>query len=120
MKSGPELDKLVAEKVMGFTPIKDDDGTIICFVDEPNETEYFSSDDECEFSPSTDIRDAWEVVDKFSYSLQLTQSHGYWTCTMVYKINERGVGQYISAEAKIAPLAICLAALKAVGIEVKK
>lgn len=113
MKAGIELDTIVAEKVMGW--IKPPATSILkpMWVEPPlgivhPELPKFSEK----------IEDAWLVVDKYSYALQLTQSHGYWKCTMVYKFNERGVGQYISAEASKAPLAICLAALRAIGLEV--
>lgn len=69
------------------------------------------------FNPSTNIADAWEVVEKLS---QFDQKYLVWH-------NESKVWCFVfaggtflrySADAKTAPLAICLAALKAVGVDV--
>jgi hypothetical protein len=82
-----EIDRLVAEKVMGWELC--DYGFW--------ETEVGPLDSETEFNPSTDISDAWLVLEKSGF-------HGE-------------VGD-IGGDANSFPMAICLAALKAVGIEV--
>lgn len=105
-----EINEAVAEKVLGW--IKPPATSVLkpMWVAPPMGTVYPELPNFC-----TDIADAWVIAEKYGYAFQLTQSLGEWTCTFVYKINERGVGQYISANADTAPMAICLTALKAVG-----
>lgn len=87
-----EIDKLIAEKVMGW------------------ETEPFGP-----FFPSTNIQDAWSVVEKLNFDVKVTKykDSGY-QCHVFIPSNV----QMVFAES--APMAICKAALKAVGIEIKK
>jgi len=100
LKAGRELDTLIAEKVMGLDIGDDCDHSI----------------DSCLCFPpySTDIAAAWQVVDKLiSAECGFVVSGGGslpWLATFRN-------GQ---AHAETAPLAICLAALKAVGYEVKE
>lgn len=115
MKAGRELDALIAEKVMGWRN---------CEVSGWRETRaygkppYFddSDPDVCINDYSTNIADAWLVVEKFD-----TQNHtvrisntmgGDWSCVI------HGVWGEERVVAENVPLAICLAALKAVGVEV--
>lgn len=115
LKPGPELDALVAEKVMRWTPVEHPDklaGQTGAFYPikfgggiyrEPGGP----------WSPSTDIRDAWEVVEKMlsegrSITLQALEEgdpERWWDVSV-----DEAVAEKISA-----PHAICLAALKAVG-----
>jgi hypothetical protein len=107
------IDKLVAEKVLRW--IKPPATSIL----KPMWVEPVGIVHEQLPRFSTNIQDAWRIVDIFGYAFQLTESSGEWKCTFVYKINDRGVGQYISSDREgTAPLAICMAALKAVGVEV--
>lgn len=76
------------------------------------------------FSPSTDIAAAWEVVKKLDpkWWPEVGRMHndGGWYCEICLGGNAPvEVGPPIRHVAKTAPLAICLAALKAVGVEVK-
>lgn len=105
-----EIDKLIAEKVMGWE--------VQCF---PNlGTCEAITDDEIlmigeDFAPSTQIEDAWRVVDAWFSSYGTFELNSYentvkcWVCQF-------GNHGYVTADS--APLAISLAALKAVGVEV--
>ena len=121
MEAGRELDALVAEKVMGYERRLDGLGQ-----------EYWREADKprvrlvgtiCDpqdlplFAPSTDISAAWEVVslliEKGYYVDILYSAKAHvWSCLLDY-------GGYREADVigDTAPYAICLAALKAVGIE---
>lgn len=111
MKAGRELDALVAEKVMGyeFAIIGEQLKKVIV---------KGSFGEAIDFSPTTNIADAWKVVEKFNYKLSLEINGDYCNCKLVGKFNEKMVGQFFYGEADSVPLAICLAALKAVGVEV--
>ena len=69
-----------------------------------------------EFSPSTDIAAAWQVVEKIDEHFMLERYIGAiggvieWVCTI-------DVGDIKTGIASTAPLAICRAALKAVEAE---
>lgn len=66
------------------------------------------------WNPSEDIADAWEVVERMrelGWNLSMWNTHdGGWYCETETKIGAREF-----AESPTAPLAICCAALKAVG-----
>jgi hypothetical protein len=111
MKPGRELDMLIAEKVMGYEyhPTKrymapknyrDRDGFRVWDEDIPH---Y-----------STDIAAAWEVVTKLAEEgkqiriSNKAMGNNYW-----WSYIEEG-----AAQGESAPHAICLAALKALGVEV--
>lgn len=116
MKAGRELDILVAEKVMGKTVRSKNEVTNNSFKHEYDELVVDLGNGRYEFIRhySTDIADAWQVLEKMQDRYQLglmPTSFGKWVC--------RG---YLPETAKIqvqaeAPLAICLAALEAVGWE---
>jgi hypothetical protein len=59
---------------------------------------------------STDIKDAWSVVEKFEYFN--IRYEGHWYCE-VYKD-----GKYYFGDHDTAPMAICDAALRSVGVEI--
>lgn len=106
MKAGRELDALVAEKVMGLMMI---DGKEKYPCDSSSKG-YILTDPE---PYSTDIAAAWLVVEKLRDTLHVnwdicSDSTSWWA-----KI---GNLETLKA-ADSAPLAICLAALKAVGME---
>lgn len=126
MKPGRELDALIAEKVMGITP---DLKCIACgstnllihwltgnnmYGDCTKNMDYKRTFIKLP-NYSTDISDAWLVVEKMgayndsSFSLSVGLSYTEWcACFMGHK-----------AWSDSAPHAICLAALKAVGVEVE-
>ena len=116
MKPGPELDALVAEKVTGW---------------EPDKKKWFHPKAQRCPAYSTDIRAAWEVVEKVweirdelwkregsssAYGVPngrgcvgLNRGDGFW-CDF-----DPRDGSDWSAEGESIPHAICLAALEAVG-----
>lgn len=116
MKPGRELDALIAEKVMGFGPelyqprgvgyrpdtwvyaINDykQDGVPVYVVDCP--------------SYSTDIGDAWRVVERLSLPFEMWSDDERDAYRVRFDLDR---GKWLSAHS--APHAICLAALKAVG-----
>ena len=106
MEAGRELDALIAEKVMGFRK-HHAHGYLR---NAPGEEPHYS----------TNIADAWEVVERLvstpgpngdHHSVQVDYSGG-----AVVVIDENEDWQ-VSAIAGTVPLAICLAALKAVSQE---
>jgi hypothetical protein len=62
---------------------------------------------------STDIVAAWEVVEKFDYH-EVYGGNGYWKWYLQHT-HADAPGGFGEGEAPLAPLAICRAALKAVG-----
>jgi hypothetical protein len=103
LSAGRELDALVAEKVMGWTIY--DDG----IMDQGAKGRTWAS----EWHPSTDIAAAWEVVEKVQQATgcsAVVQKHA-----RAYECWFIGSGQKETQWADTAPLAICRAALKAVG-----
>lgn len=127
MKPGLELDVLVATKVMGFVERKNDFGVTYLF-DDPNENAYLMLDTHSEFNPSEDIEDAWMVVEKLNemgHGVEIYTEKGFNPKVVIYGDNSKGVfdsfrGSYVlcASHGDYVPHAICLAALKAVGVEV--
>jgi len=109
MKPSPELDVLIADKVMGLEVCKRD-----------HELKFYTDDNcfECakDFAKnySTNIKAAWEVVEKMRAALDsgrfmlYDDNNGEWQCD---------INNYIEI-GDTAPRVICLAALKAVGVEI--
>lgn len=123
MTPGPELDALVAETVMGSTlsrwPVLQFDGTA------KEELVFWDGPKMMRLPPySTDIAAAWEVVENFVAKLAFSGENGFvldyscgsWTATFRHSISE--FGKSVESLADTAPHAICLAALKAVGVDV--
>ena len=113
LEAGPELDALVAEKVMGWTVglgiFRDQYGTI-----RNSQSTFEQYEPSIRWQPSTDIRDAWEVVEKMrgnhtffieSYPVGET----WWAQFTPLNVDEEYHGG-----ASTVPLAICRAALKSV------
>lgn len=105
LEAGPELDAAIARRVMGWTDLQGSAGL------------YWEDGDRLPrkdtFKPSTDIADAWRVVESMKedgWRIQFSgwDSHGDVSCEF-FKLG--CVGYYI--EGPTAPLAICRAALKA-------
>lgn len=141
MNPGIELDKLIAEKIMGFEycdlTVTAEHGLVIGpgFLPGKKETSTYkgkiliNKDNPSLVMPSysTSIADAWTVVEKLQR----------WKFTLTWEYDFGGGGRdpkpYASAifnpvwedqkeelfaEAETAPHAICLAALRALGVEV--
>ena len=142
MNPGPELDAKVAVEVMKWH--RHCSGVAYWHWQDSEGMNIGSTDDsECfdcgnifpRFSPSIDIVAAWEVVEKLQKQgltcyLTATGDGNYQACRVVdvpaapVPVKELLVNGYqrpeISNEqAKTMPHAICLAALKAVGVEVE-
>jgi hypothetical protein len=114
-----EIDRLVAEKVMGWEPVYDD-GDLISFITGYG-TLFFSDDDECEWNPSTDIRDAWLVVEElidrgYDFNLWRSEQREY---NAEFQIQKKDGFVVSYGESDHAPTAICFASLEAVGVDVK-
>lgn len=125
MPAGRELDALVAEKVMGFVRVADDTsdyhgvrhGTEVLLP--PGETlhslrEWLPRSGPIAFGYfvtqrySTDIAAAWQVVERMRNPDFRLNKDGDWGCSFGGELRFVGL-------APTAPLAICRAALKAVG-----
>lgn len=114
MEAGRELDALIAEKVMGKTVRSKNEVTNNAFKPEYDELVVDLGNERYEFIRhySTDIADAWKVLKKL-IQLGAEINVGFykqWDCSIDYPI---GCNWLVQAET--APLAICLAALEAVG-----
>lgn len=118
MKPGPELDALVAEKVMGCSVVLSDlTGSKVCGCDikvcgvdiRPHSGGWFG------VAPySTSIEAAWEVAEKVRIGVLLDwEEPGEYHATDKPMCHSEGCGPKC-ATAATAPHAICLAALKAV------
>lgn len=120
LTAGRELDALVAEKVMGWHIVTDFDlrppekhwnnaKGYVCLVagNKLNDGREMKG-----FSPSTDIADAWKVVEKMRERGLDVYLRFVSTWTAEFDSVSGDVNGF--ADADTAPLAICLAALKAV------
>ena len=140
MKAGRELDALIAEKVMGISPRKMCEGEMgdyydgwMCF--KCGESGTWSEMDKYENHLihlkyySTQIANAWLVVEKckdrlpshsegFCIDYPTLETYGTWIagwwCLGGNGLRREFIPE-LSATADTAPLAICLAALRAVG-----
>lgn len=108
MNPGCALDALVAEKVMGW---KSTGMLELSVTDEEPWLDENQCEKWCTPKYSTDIAAAWKVVEKFSSRFSMSRDALGWHANMTPFVG----GDCI---ADTAPHAICLAALKAVGVEV--
>jgi hypothetical protein len=120
MKPGRELDALVAEKVMGINPLLF--GSLVDYK-MPNGS-IVTLPYECK-SYSTDIAAAWEVVEKltqFKFKLDQDGFSSWNAFFLEEQEQDDGPAWHEDIEyegnADTAPHAICLAALKAVGVDI--
>lgn len=124
-----EIDRLVAEKVMGWERWETEDfGVILChpgFVTEDSEfigTPWNRTDkplsEGTSLAPnySTDITYAWQVVEQIN-SLDLSYEENY-QVKAKFVLSE-DVKYLLGKSSSKASMAICLAALKAVGVEIE-
>lgn len=120
---GRALDALVAERVMGWV------GGGKYWIDPSNPAEMYGAGftigntdyDIPPFKPSTDIAAAWLVVERLSEQgrVLLVKADGNrkYSGALRYTVTINGIdGRF---DSNSAPHAICLAALKALGIEVE-
>lgn len=124
-----EINVLVLKNVLKWHVIILGDGSEV-WTDEKGEIVTRRYD----FSPTTRIQDAWVVVEKMKEKGHRTIlnmaskeyievilgniEEGDWHCNMSTGSMEGGTYKPCRAHAESASLAICLAALKAVGVEV--
>lgn len=116
-----EIDKLIAEKVMGWRVFKTTEewqkagsptGQKITVLDQTPKFEIPHY--------STDIAAAWQVVEKMHsdgnhVQVWRNKNNNFWRASMRFEHGKWG--KYFT-QANTAPLAICLAALKAIGVTV--
>lgn len=119
-----EIDALVAEKVMGWMPFPLADGEVM-------EGYYYNGITTWPTPApnySTNIADAWQVVemlsDEYEYDhVTISSSNKVWYCDIVKNLPANEDGELDSDvwdhTASTAPMAICLAALKAMGVEIE-
>lgn len=104
-----ELDALVAEKVMGWH--KGAELSSAWFDSRHNFVHWK------EWCPTVDIKAAWEVVEKMRE--EGTDVDIYWSGNeWIVTLGENPGGSPDGATSDTAPRAICLAALRAKGVEV--
>jgi hypothetical protein len=131
MNPGRELDALIAEKVMGLKPrfmlySRITEGLLSCeqYEDLSEITGVIDNNPDCYSkqtpypSYSTDIKAAYEMQDTLiakSYYFRTHSNKNGWYVG-IYKTGKRGLLSW--AEASTIPHAICLAALKSLGVEV--
>ena len=134
-EAGKELDALVARHVMGL--VWDETRCRVCGWPIKEDLAQGCTADSCSLRPapqyradepapfSTDIAAAWRIVEAISNNREM----GYclrgmyggdlmmWGCQVVFTEAIGGNLVYHETWASTAPLAICLAALEAVGVE---
>jgi hypothetical protein len=122
LPAGPELDKLIADKVIGKQAIIVDGQCRMLWIEGQLDRPHFFHKYSNPWAPSTEIADAWIVVEmlwnnfwpvgsggpRLQATIYLQRSE--WVCD----ICDEGLFLRVSARAETAPLAICRAALKAV------
>ena len=109
-----QIDALIAEKVMGLVvgEVYSDSGEYESHYANPQDKHPLTGQDLLPHY-STSIVDAWRVVEKIEGQVLIDRTiSGKWVCEIIW-----GMRYTYVAEADTAPMAICLAALKAVGYE---
>lgn len=104
-----EIDELIATKVMEYQRVYDkqfkQEGWQI---GEKHWTNWFS--------PSTNIQDAWKVVDKLKIAVRPQSDDAPANMKYQAEIDKQPLGNYYEAFAETAPMAICKVALKFYGL----
>ena len=104
-----EIDHLVAEKVMGYR-FDSNKRTLYKNIGHGWENPVF------DFRPSEDISNAWKVVEKLEFDVKVTKCKSF----VGYQCHVFIPDKVQMCFAKTAPMAICLAALKSVGVDVSQ
>ncbi|MEK4883458.1 hypothetical protein NST81_01835 [Bacillus sp. FSL W8-0223] len=112
-----EIDRLVAEKVMGWKVSKGRSGLEWYEANENGKFEFIRS--VTDFEPSTDIRDAWQVVEKLKIAVIPQAGDPPTDMKYLAEIDRQPFGDNYEAYAGTAELAICLVALKSVGVNIE-
>jgi hypothetical protein len=117
-----KIDALVAEKVMGWR------------VHHRNTAWWVKAEEENSavsrpiafvgtWAPSEDIADAWEVVEKMRgsvHDISVGWHDNKYTAVITVVIDTKCGFDQFQASADTAPMAICLAALKAKGVDIEE
>jgi hypothetical protein len=120
MVASRELDAIVAEKVMGWSYTRFMNNVHRVSARHPVWQEFIVVP-----RYSTDLAAAWQVVEKLATgyrnvlienTAELLGKRRYWVD--IKEHGDLGMIDIAKANADTAPLAICLAALKAVGVEI--
>lgn len=106
-----EINWFVAEKVMNWHVWENEEGDLMV-------TKGYGCYSHCP-SFSTNIADAWPIVEKLKIAVIPQAGEPPKNMKYLAEIDRRPLGGYYEAFAETAPLAICLVALKAVGVEVE-
>ena len=102
-----KIDRLIAEEIFGWdTHHYENINVISAFTEE----EIINIPDD--FCPSERIKDAWLVVEKFDYH-KVEKDAGHYYVQLANQDTK-----FFPGDGETAPLAICLAALKSVGVEI--
>lgn len=124
MQPGPELDRLVAEKVMGWRVHNRNTAFYVLAGEEDGPMFNLSKHDTCgslRFAPSTNIAHAWEVVEHIiarGQGLAIYSDNEGWN--VYVQISTMTEHRYAIDKRKSLPHAICLAALQACGVDTTK
>lgn len=140
MKPSRQLDALIAEKIIGLKSCNDDSQVF------DNELGYYMWHKDwsrCGHKPytcfyktspepySSNIGCAWKIIDKMKDNDNKSTSYGYaWNVELIYMASDKGPDEswscilhgpnnYQEGLASTAPLAICLAALKAMEVKLE-
>lgn len=128
MEAGRELDALVAEKIMGWKWYTIDTFAPDAFLRHPEHVsspDWYQTTDEYRHPQwvqsvwhySTDISSAWLLAEKLRIAVMPDENNGWiaarWSPDETYYDIAA-----CESHANTAPLAICLAALKAVGVAI--
>lgn len=106
-----EIDLLVAEKVMGWIPQREMQGKILYVLQDGTQIAF-------DWKPTTNIADAWQVVEKLrkdSYGFEIEDGFD-----KKYQCCFYGSARSYTCEAETATLAICLSALKSMGVDIEE
>lgn len=124
LEAGPELDALVAEKVMGcnLIPHTNEKFGMTCGCRDKQHRHYEESLDDLLNAYSTDIAAAWKVVEKLQKEaliivVDISDADPPIECCVETRGYSENNGARWVASAATAPLAICRASLKTVQNE---
>ncbi|AZV43666.1 hypothetical protein BAOM_3057 [Peribacillus asahii] len=107
-----EIDRLVIEKVLELSYKESDEFGLWVILEE--------GEDAVLFRPSENIKDAWIVLEKFDFAdVKRVTGYGddFYSVTLAVAMMD-GAYNDIEVRENTAPMAICKAALKSVGVEI--
>lgn len=105
-----EIDRRVAKEVFGCKAEQNQTGVFVCTCEGYVHSRYAEIIGKFRIKPySSDIRFAWEIIDKLGYPVIIEMYKGNYEVDFIKGVNGR---ESVCAESNSAPMAICLAALK--------